>query len=664
MGVFDIINFMLMIVRLIFGIIVLCFFSTFSLNGQDSDSLENLLSHVSIDTSRFQVLKQLVIFHKNRDSEKALKYLDEARHLADSINDNRGSYAMDFFKAEILFNQGAYNEALDFYNRFLKYHEALNNRRDLAEGYAGKSLVFLYTNSSDSVMSYGLRALDIFETLSDTIGMIQSLYRIGQVQAQVDNYDQALNYFEKGTLMAEALGHTFYKPNGYNGLGTILLYKSGDFKDKSEVKYLEMQASALAYFEKAKVGFEILGIDQYVAAAVHNMGLIELNLEKWKEAKKSFEQASSLSAAYANPGQIHRTESSYADALFHLGEFNQAEDLLRKGLEHFKAQSDTEGIQSNVRRLRELYTAKGDYKRALTYALENQDISKEIFESDRIKQIEELEVSFETERKEQQIEVLNVQNEYSAARLKASQRLSMWLGLISLIFLGFILALYFLYKKISSQRDKITKTMNEKDVLMREIHHRVKNNLQVVSSLLNLQSRDTGDERAKKALMESKNRVKSMALIHQRLYQEDNLTGVHIKEYLSSLTKSVFNSYQVLEDRVSLHLDIEDLNIDVDTLIPIGLIVNELVSNALKYAYPNSKKGVINVSLKEELGVLKLRVSDDGIGLDKKNESKLESSFGYKLINAFSSQLNGELSIDGDAGTSVLLLINDYKKVA
>ena len=179
---------------------------------------------------------------------------------------------------------------------------------------------------------------------------------------------------------------------------------------------------------------------------------------------------------------------------------------------------------------------------------------------------------------------------------------------------------------------------------------------------MRLQSQHIEDEEVLGVLQEGQDRVQSMALIHQHLYQENNLTGVNLKDYFIKLIRGLFDSYNIRKDKVDLTLDIEDLNLDVDSVIPIGLVVNELVSNSLKYAFPDQEKGNINVMLKEVDDVLILQVSDDGIGLHSDMQTALGNSFGFRLIHVFKDQLKANLEIDGTAGTKVTLRSKKYKK--
>lgn len=159
--------------------------------------------------------------------------------------------------------------------------------------------------------------------------------------------------------------------------------------------------------------------------------------------------------------------------------------------------------------------------------------------------------------------------------------------------------------------------------------------------------------------MKGKSRVRSMALIHQDLYQTDNITSVSAQTYFLKLCQELFDTYNIKKDQIKLITHIEPLYLDVDTLIPVGLIINELITNALKYAFAGTEKGIIEISLKEENNSLKLNVNDNGAGYDI-NQLKSES-FGNKLIRSLIQQLDGNLETKIDNGTKVSMSFKDYK---
>ena len=200
-------------------------------------------------------------------------------------------------------------------------------------------------------------------------------------------------------------------------------------------------------------------------------------------------------------------------------------------------------------------------------------------------------------------------------------------------------------------QEQIEAALEEKIVLLKEVHHRVKNNLQVISSLLDLQSGYVKDEDARRMFHESRNRVKSMALIHERLYQAEDLAQVDFGEYAQGLVESLFRSYRVDTADITLTVNVEDVLLNVETAIPCGLIVNELVSNALKYGFPDGRSGEIWVELFSDDGEFTLAVRDNGIGIRPELDLRRTKSLGLKLVTTLTRQLRGSLELDRDGGT-------------
>jgi PAS domain S-box-containing protein len=202
--------------------------------------------------------------------------------------------------------------------------------------------------------------------------------------------------------------------------------------------------------------------------------------------------------------------------------------------------------------------------------------------------------------------------------------------------------------------DAIHASLKEKETLLKEIHHRVKNNLQVISSLLNLQSNSIESKETRELVRESQNRVRSMALIHEKLYQSENLAQVQFAEYLRNLTRDLFRSYSA--GGVGLKLQAEDIPLDVDTAIPCGLIINELVSNALKYAFPGGRTGDLHISfLKISRERCALTVTDNGVGLPASIDVKNPKTLGLQLVNMLVNQLHGTLDVVTDGGTTFMV---------
>lgn len=202
---------------------------------------------------------------------------------------------------------------------------------------------------------------------------------------------------------------------------------------------------------------------------------------------------------------------------------------------------------------------------------------------------------------------------------------------------------------------RLRASLQEKEVLLKEIHHRVKNNLQIVSSMLNLQIDRVVDPEALELFKESQTRVRSIALFHEKLYQSRDLTRVDIAEYLRGLATDLFATYGVNQDEIALELRTEDVPIGVDAAISCGLIVNELVSNALKHAFPPGRRGTVRVALRRDDGEVALEVADDGVGMPRDLDFPNPSTLGLELVCILTEQVRGSIALDRERGTRFLI---------
>jgi len=210
-------------------------------------------------------------------------------------------------------------------------------------------------------------------------------------------------------------------------------------------------------------------------------------------------------------------------------------------------------------------------------------------------------------------------------------------------------------KKIAHQR--VEQSLKEKDVLLKEVHHRVKNNMQIISSILNLQSSYVTDKYTLSLLKESQNRIKTMAYIHESLYQNKSFTSVNFSDYIQTLAKNIIQSYVISSEKIELILNLEKINLNLDISIPAGLIINELITNAIKHAFPEQKKGAIYLNLKSENNYIYLEVIDNGIGIPAGIDYNNTNTLGLQLVNTLIDQLDGEIKFksENNKGTEVLI---------
>jgi len=203
--------------------------------------------------------------------------------------------------------------------------------------------------------------------------------------------------------------------------------------------------------------------------------------------------------------------------------------------------------------------------------------------------------------------------------------------------------------------NQMRESIREKEVLLQEVHHRVKNNLQVISSILNLQSSYVKDEKSLSILRESQNRIKSMSFIHESLYQTRDFSKIEFTGYIRSLVTNLIHTYHIRNSEIELKTDFEKNFLELDQAIPCGLIVNELVSNSIKYAFQGRKKGEIFISFRKEKGQFLLRMADDGVGLPSHIDYTNTETLGLQLVNTLVDQLDARISVDNEGGTDYLI---------
>ena len=427
--------------------------------------------------------------------------------------------------------------------------------------------------------------------------------------------------------------------------------------------------TALTYYKKAKGFIDVYlndisreKTDQEISKGNLLKAIIEGNIGKCHALLKEYdiaipflENSINLINEY-NKGKFSsdKVENTLelADCYLQKEDYEKAKEYLLDGQDPLKI----ENILRRNRLLAAYYDRIGDYKNSVDYLKRNVRIRDSLNRNESSMKKQQLaavagqEIEYSKKMMEQQKKDL----EQSRSDLQAKEE-RINIVFISLIFtlLGFA-GLVFAYLKsiknqrlIADQKRIIEASLVEKDSLLKEIHHRVKNNLQMVSSLLSLQTKNTRSKAAIEALEEGKSRVKAMALIHQKLYQNDDLSVIEMQGYIESLINSVQSVYKKGGHNINITIDAEGVELDIDRAIPFGLILNELVSNSFKYAFPDDdENGKIYIHLRKNGGQGYFEYTDNGIGLPEDTDDRANSSMGIRLMNRLVNQLQSTLNID------------------
>jgi two-component sensor histidine kinase len=349
------------------------------------------------------------------------------------------------------------------------------------------------------------------------------------------------------------------------------------------------------------------------------------------------------------------------------GKYNLADFYLKKVLD-LKNLTPAFEIDSRLL-IFKVDSAAGNYLASIGNYQRYIFLKDSITESTKDKEFSILKADFKAAQKDKDFKILQKEATLQKQKLELSARTEKFTygGLAALFcLLGLSYNRYRLKQKKNLQLEEQQKTINmknhtllhlvsEKEWLLREVHHRVKNNLQIVISLLNSQSAYLKEDVAVNAILESRHRIQAMSMLHQRIYQSQNMSGIAMPSYIHELVYYLNNSFN-LGKRIIFNVSVEDIMLDLVQAVPVGLILNEAITNSLKYAFPNQRDGEIKVSLKKiHEGPLLLSIADDGIGLCQDFNIEEIKSFGLKLINGLTEDLEGDFSIKGQPGTTLLI---------
>lgn len=550
--------------------------------------------------------------------------------------------------------KGLYDSAIFYYTESLEASKSINDIDRVAAGYNNLGVLFTDIEQYENAAEFLIKALKTRELLPDSIKVAIIKTNLGRLSNKQNKPHEAIRYYKQAL-------NTFFKYNDLKEVEGVLLNLNATFNRLMQYEkgiVYGWQLKSLA--EKAQSGRNLTKSYLNIAGSHAGLGNIDSSIYYNNKALNYFEHiGDSLSIANSIMAiaQLYTTTKEYQKSI---DQINQLDN-------HFDRFMNKEMMRDYVRVKAKAYYGLGQYKVAFDYMEKVVYYKDSLMNEELNNTIADLKLKYQTEQNENKITRLQLQkNEADLAIQKADNQRNLLLLSVGLFI---ILVAFFMYRNRQKQKTNrlleeknltISDSLREKEVLLKEIHHRVKNNLQIVSSLLNLQLDSLEDPNAMEAIKEGQNRVKSMALIHQKLYMQENLAGINTKEYLEALSASIFSSYNQLSERVTLSADVEDIDLEIDTIIPIALIVNELITNSIKYAFPENMIGKISVTLKRTGEVLRLEVADDGVGMNTESKG---TSFGMKLVKSLARKLKATVYTQNNDGTKVQLDISRFKLV-
>jgi two-component sensor histidine kinase len=499
--------------------------------------------------------------------------------------------------------RGLLRQAADYAQQCLKLGQELNDLKAIALAYSDLSNLFWKQGKYEQGIEFGLESEAFFKKrgLRD-MDYSFTLYVIGNSYADSGQDELALSYFQRSIAMSEQYGF-------YNNLADAYIAITDLY-------------TMLEDYPQA---------EQAAARAIHYSELLDNNFL--------------LMRSWLSLGKLHNLRQRPQEALESL------QTCLRVATDQF---GDKFFLLLAYRELSKAHAALGDFAQAHA-AFERYDQLKDsVFTAEADERIAQLQTEYEV-----------AQKEVTIAAQQRTQRLTFLASGLLALLLGGLFSSYRNKQRSNQKLQTLNEALAQKNalldkrnaenvLLLKEIHHRVKNNLEVVSSLLALQGANVTDPEVLDAITESQNRVHSMGIIHQKLYQGENLAAIEMKDYFFHLSEGILDSFGA-EGRIQVECAMEQLELDVDTAVPIGLIVNELLTNALKYAFPGERAGAIRISLREsDPDTLYLEIADNGVGQQLGSLAK-GTGFGSQLVQLLTQQLNGQIQQSVQNGTVVSL---------
>lgn len=525
--------------------------------------------------------------------------------------------------------------------------------------YTSAPLAFIYSvkyNLNKSLF-YSINSIETMEATNDMICADNFYLRLGNIYEKMGHTKEALELYKKsfdvGTKNINS--GSWYKSFPL----TIQLF----IKDK---RYKE----ALDYLKKAdtyppNTAIDIFYLSQTRASLYEKIGNNVLAEKYYLEMARNAENMMSTRTSRNVAIGYSQVSLFYAKT----GKPDQAKFYADKALDVSKKTNQNFTIQELDLSLFKIDSLKGNYLSAIGHYQDYNKVNDSLYNVSKNREIEELKIQYETLKKEDNIKTLEMQSKLQQSKLHRS-RLLINLSIGSILLLVVIIGLlYNSYKvkqknnkelmikenEISQQNIKLQHLLEDKEWLIKEIHHRVKNNLQTVISLLNSQSAYIDDDLALSTIKNSQHRIHAMSLIHQKLYMSENISTINMPIYINELVEYLKDSFN-LKQNIRFKINIDEIELDVSQAIPLGLIINEAVTNSIKYAFPDNSQGIISISLiTKDTDHYLLTIADNGTGIMLDPDKKTKNSFGMSLIRGLSDDLDGKFSIENSNGTLLQL---------
>ena len=629
---------------------------------------------MSVSKKKYEALFLLLIAASIVSSQQVISEKDK---LVDSVKKQQSTLRIE--------KRANRPKTTGSFRKLIKEAEQTDSTNLIASIYVDYSIFMTNQNELDTAVKYAFLAQEINYIVNDDLLEARILHTLGWYYHNIGDYEHAIGKYNESLVLYKKISY----PRGIENTLRKLSIAYGKLGNHQKALSVHEQIAILDDCQKCApdISFRLYNthrvgdsartlkyIDQYFGAIHNEKDHINHN-STWHEIKAiqaGYDADITLELHHLQQARkiLERKNKPKAICAIydHIGDYFLRQDDPVKALEFYDKSHQIISING----FSAIFTGNIDRLIAVAGRLNN-EVLKAKYQGEQKKFDNQLSAKKSLGRLIEQTHQLKLrEKDYEIELLKTTRkqqsRFLVLLSTFSLVTLLLLFLVLFYYQKYRRQSRNLAEknraldlSVNEKQTLLQETHHRVKNNLQIIASLLNLQRKYTKDKKLTSALIDGRNRVKSMALIHQLLYQNKVIRGINVRTYTDNLISSLMGSFKLDNENITFINEVEPLELHEDTLLSIGLIINELVTNAFKYAFLDSDEGIIIVALKMKGEILELSVSDNGVGLPKDFDMQNTSSFGYNLINSLSKKLVAKIIVDQSEGTSITLLITKFK---
>jgi two-component sensor histidine kinase len=554
------------------------------------------------------IQKKYDSFNSYEQTDSVLLYANKALTLSEKINYNAGAARALSTLGMINVHRGDYPNALKDLFRALEIYESLKDQRGILIQYGNIGIVYDYQNEYSKALYYYFKALAIAEKINDKHHVSTQLCNIAIVYTKQKELNKSEEYFLKALEIDKSI-------NNKEGITRNLVNLGNVYTDQGILR-------------KA--------LDTHLKA-----------LESARELKDNYIIANCL----VNIGIEYST----------LKDFQKAEEYLSESLK-LSEQIDDKDFKSQMEIIvSEFYEKLGKDKSALDHYKKHIALRDSLYNEENTRKNVKAEMNYEFGKKQAETKF---ENDKIIYKLEAENKLHKQLRLFLIVFLLLVLVLLFLAKRAYDNKKKVADFMgaesDRKEILLQEVHHRINNNLQIISSLLSLQANNAEDEKLQDYLKQSQNRIQSLSVLHELLYQNDSHLKINMKDYLNKIMDYHRDVLHTLPVKADVHMDISDVYFPTKTAVPLALILNELVTNSIKYAFNENETGKLNISflpVENEKDKWLLHVSDSGKGLPVETKMR-KDSLGLRLVSIMTKQINGILTKSSSPGATFEIQFN------